>query len=208
MEAYASAHTTPQSRALADVAASTRAFSPLHMMMVDEVEGRFLALLVALSGARQVLEIGTFTGYSAVSMAEALPPGGHITTLEVSPEHAAKAVAHIAAAGMTERITIVEGPALDTIAGLSGPYDIVFIDADKPGYPAYYEAVVPLVRPGGLIVADNVLRGGGVLDAEDRDPGVRAMRAFNDRVAADDRVDCVMLTIRDGVTLIRRHVQG
>ncbi len=172
-------------------------------MMVDAAEGKLLALLVALVGARQVLEVGTFTGYSAISMAEALPLDGHITSLEVSPEHAAKAAEHIEMAGLSDRISIIEGNAVETLGTLDGPYDMTFIDADKSAYPAYYEAVVPLMRPGGLIVADNVLRGGRVLDPASDDAGTAGMRVFNDRAAADPRVDTVMLTVRDGVSLIR-----
>ena len=205
MAAYATEHSTPPRPHLAAVAASTRAFSQRHEYLIDEVVSRFLTMLVAVSGARRILEIGTFTGYSAMSMADAVPRDGHVTTLEIDPAHAAKAREHVAAAGLSDRVTIMEGPALESLAGLEGPYDLVFIDADKPGYPAYYEAVVPLVRPGGLIVADNVLRGGHVLDEGADDAGVRAMQAFNDRVAADPRVECVMLTVRDGLTLIRRR---
>ncbi|CAN5618578.1 class I SAM-dependent methyltransferase [soil metagenome] len=204
MEAYAAEHSTHSSERLRAVAASTRAFSAHPDMMIDATEARLLALLVAVSGARSILEVGTFTGVSALSMAEALPAEGHTTSLELSPEHAAKAAEHISSAGLGERISIIEGPALESLARLAGPFDLVFIDADKPGYPAYLEAVVPLVRAGGLIIADNVLRGGRVLDADDADPGIRAMRAFNDRAASDPRLEAVMLTIRDGVTLMRR----
>lgn len=208
MEAYAAAHSTAPSGQLRAVAASTRAFSSYPDMMIDDTEARLLALLVAVSGARRILEVGTFTGFSAISMAEALPADGHITSLELDPRHAAKAAEHVAAAGLGDRISIVEGPALESLARLSGPFDLAFIDADKPGYPAYLEAVVPLVRPGGLIVADNVLRAGRVLDEADPDPGIRAMRAFNDQAAADPRLETVMLTIRDGVSLIRRREDG
>lgn len=203
MDAYAAAHSTPPSAPLQLVAQATRAWSAAPGMMVDASEGKFLALLVALSGARQILEIGTFTGYSAISMAEALPADGQVTTLEVSPEHAAKAAEHIEMAGFADRISIREGNALDTLSTLEGPFDLAFIDADKPAYPAYYEAVVPLMRRGGLVVADNVLRSGRVLDASSQDPGVTGMREFNDRVVSDPRVDSVMLTIRDGVSLSR-----
>jgi caffeoyl-CoA O-methyltransferase len=204
LEVYAAEHSTPPSAQLRSVDASTRAFSSAPEMMIDATEARLLAILVAAIGARRILEVGTFTGFSAISMAEALPPDGHITSLELSPAHAAKAAEHIRAAGQDERISIVEGPALESLARLSGPFDLAFIDADKPGYPDYLEAVVPLVRPGGLIVADNVLRAGRVLEADDPDPGVRAVRAFNARAAADPRLEVVMLTIRDGVTLMRR----
>lgn len=208
MEAYAAAHTTPPSERLRAVDRSTRAFSAHPAMMIDATEARLLAILVAATGARRILEVGTFTGFSAIGMAEALPPGGHVTSLELDPAHAAKAAEHIREAGMEERIAIEQGPALETLDRLSGPFDLAFIDADKPGYPAYLEAVVPLVRPAGLILADNVLRGGRVLDPDDPDPGIRAMRTFNERAAADPRLEVVMLTIRDGVTLMRRLEDG
>jgi caffeoyl-CoA O-methyltransferase len=203
LEAYAEAHSTPPSEVLGRIAAATRTWSDLPEMMVDPVEGRLLAMLVAISGARRVIEIGTFTGYSAISMAEALPADGHITTLELSARHAAKAREHIDAAGMGDRITVVEGPALESLARLDGPFDLAFIDADKAAYPAYHEAVMRLMRAGGLIVADNVLRGGRVLDETPTSPDTVGMRAFNDRVVADDRVETVMLTVRDGISLIR-----
>jgi caffeoyl-CoA O-methyltransferase len=203
MEAYAAAHSTPPSAVLDRIAAATRAWSPSPGMMVDEVEARLLALLVALVGARRILEVGTFTGYSAVSMAEALPPDGELVTLEARADHAAMAREHVAAAGMDDRVTIVEGPASTSLARLEGPFDLAFIDADKASYPLYFEAVMALMRPGGLIVADNVLRGGRVIDESVRDADTAGMRSFNDLAVADDRVETVMLTIRDGVSLIR-----
>lgn len=203
LAAYAARHTTAPSDELAATAASTRAWSRSAGMMVDETEGQLLRLLVAVSGARQVLEVGTFTGFSALAMAEALPPGGHIDTLEVDPDHAAKATEHIEAAGAADRIRVHLGIALDTIEQLTGPYDLAFIDADKSAYPEYFERVLPLMRLGGLMVADNVLRGGRVLETESRDPSVTGMRAFNDTAASDPRVETVMLTVRDGVSLIR-----
>ena len=203
MSAYAARHTTISSESLQAVAASTRAWSEHAELMVDAAEGQLLKMLVALSGARRILEIGTFAGYSALAMAEALPPDGHIDTLELSPEHVAKALEHIARGGQSERITVHQGIALDTLMSLQGPYDLAFIDADKSAYAEYYEAVVPLMRPGGLIVADNVLRHGRILEADSRDPSVTGMREFNDKAATDPRVDTVMLTVRDGVSLIR-----
>jgi caffeoyl-CoA O-methyltransferase len=203
VEAYAAAHSTPPSGLLQQVASATQAWSDAPGMMVDAVEGRLLTMLVALTGARRVLEIGTFTGYSALAMAEALPADGEIVTLELRADHAAKAREHIALAGMADRISVVEGPALGSLARLAGPFDLAFIDADKPGYPAYYEAALARMRPGGLIVADNVLRGGRILDAGSGSADVTRMRAFNEMVVADPRVEAVMLTIRDGVTLIR-----
>ncbi len=205
MEAYAARHSTPPSDLLATVAASTLEWTDHPSHMIDAVEGQLLRLLVALTGARRILELGTFSGYSALAMAEGLSTDGHIDTLELVPERVAKAAEHITSAGEQGRITIHQGHALDSLALLRGPYDLSFIDADKPDYPAYYEAVVPLMRPGGLIVADNVIRAGRVLDATNGDPGIVGIRAFNDRVMANSRVDAVMLTIRDGVTLIRVH---
>lgn len=203
MEAYAAAHSTPPSQQLRAVADATREWSDYRTYMIDEVESKLLSLLVAISGAHRILEVGTFTGYSALSMAEAMPADGHVITLELRADHAAKAAEHIELAGLSEHITVMQGPALDSLARLEGPFDMAFIDADKTGYPAYYDAVVPLMRPGGLIVADNVLRGGRVLDGGSHDADTAAMREFNEMAASDPRVEAVMLTIRDGVTLIR-----
>jgi caffeoyl-CoA O-methyltransferase len=205
IEAYAAAHTTPEEPLLAEVAAATRASQESHRMMVGLLEGRFLETLVWLSGARRILEIGSFTGYSALSMAAALPPGGTITTCEVDPERAAMARRHFAASPWADRIDLIEGPALDSLTLLMGPFDLVFIDADKVNYARYYEAVLPLLADRGLIVADNVLWSGRVLDDSDQSDDTRAIRAFNDMVVNDPRVTCVMATVRDGVLLIRRR---
>jgi caffeoyl-CoA O-methyltransferase len=205
LEQYAADHSSPESVYLRAAADSTRDFSPSHRMMVGGLEGRLLAMLVGISGARSVLEIGTFTGYSALAMAEALPAAGHITSLELDARHAAQAQAHIDASPYADRITILVGPALASIARLEGPFDLVFIDADKPGYSAYYEAVLPKLAPRGLICADNVLWSGLVLERDDADADGAAIRAFNDLVADDPRVECVVLTVRDGLTIIRRR---
>jgi predicted O-methyltransferase YrrM len=203
MSGYAARHTTVASERLRMVAASTRAWSEHAELMIDETEGQLLRLLVGIASARRIIEIGTFAGYSALAMAEALPPDGHIDTLELDVRHAAKAREHIGAADESGRISVHEGTALDQLASLEGPYDLAFIDADKSAYPAYLEALVPRMRPGGLIVADNVLRHGRVLDSESEDPSVTGMREFNDRAAADPRLETVMLTVRDGISLIR-----
>jgi caffeoyl-CoA O-methyltransferase len=203
LEAYAARHTTPTSAELRAVAASTIAWSEHPGYMIDATEAQLLRLLVAISGAHRILEIGTFSGFSALAMAEALPADGHIDTLELDQRHAAKAAEHIEQASESGRITIHQGVALDSLARLAGPYDMAFIDADKSAYPEYYEAVLPLMRRGGLIVADNVLRHGRVLETQSRDPSVEGMRRFNDRVVSDPRVEAVMLTVRDGVSLIR-----
>jgi caffeoyl-CoA O-methyltransferase len=204
LEEYASAHTSPEPPLLVELAEATRDFSEAHGMMVGRLEGRFLKMLVAISGARRVLELGTFTGYSALSMAEALPPDGTIVTCELNERHAAMARTFIARSPFADRIEVRVGPALDTVARLSGPFDLVFIDADKAHYSDYYEAALERTRQGGLIAIDNVLWSGRVLDEADESDDTRAVRALNERVAADPRVECVLVPIRDGVMLVRK----
>lgn len=205
IEQYAVEHTSPEPAWFAEVAERTRAASPWAQMMVGTLEGRFLKMLVALSHPTTVLEIGTFTGYSALSMAEALPPGGRIITCDVSEEHAALAREHIALSPHAGRIDVRVGPALDTIASLDGPFDLVFIDADKTNYRNYLDAVLPKLSDDGVVVVDNVLWQGRVLDPSVDDPDTVAIRAFNDAVVADGGLEAVMVPIRDGVTLIRRR---
>jgi caffeoyl-CoA O-methyltransferase len=206
VESYAAAHTTPPAAHLLELERETREKLSSPQMLTGDIEGRFLEFLVYLSQPRLVLEIGTYSGYSALSMAGALPAGARIVTCELSDEHADVAERHIAAAGFADRIEVRRGPAIDTIASLDGPFDLVFIDADKESYLAYYEAVVPKLAERGLIAADNVLWSGRVAapPSEDDLESTVAMRAFNDHVAADERVVSVMLTVRDGVTLVRR----
>jgi len=207
VEQYAVEHTTPEPEWFAAVADNTRERTTAPGMMVGTLEGRFLAAVVAMLRPALVLEIGTFTGYSALSMAEALPPGGHIVTCDISEEHVAIAREHIAASPYADRIEIRVGPAIETVAALDGPFDLVFIDADKQGYLGYYEAVLPKLAPDGVILADNVLWSGRLVDppAADEDGSTRALREFNDHVVADERVEVVMLTVRDGVSIIRRR---
>lgn len=205
IEAYALEHSTPELPFMAALADETRSTQDAHGMMVGLLEGRFLETLVWLSGARRVLEIGTFTGYSALSMAAALPVDGTIVTCELDPERAATARRHFDASPWGRLIEIRIGPALESIADLDGPFDLVFIDADKTNYANYYQAVLPLLAARGLIVADNVLWSGRVLDADDTSEDTLAIRDFNHLVRHDDRVTCVMATVRDGVLLIRRR---
>ncbi len=202
---YADAHTTAQTASLEVVDASTKADFAAWGMMVGRQEGRFLEMLVYALQATSVLEIGTFTGYSAIAMAAGLAKGGSIISLEVDPHHAKVARGNIAAAGYESYISVVEGPALRSLDELQGPFDLVFIDADKASYDAYYEAVLPKLSAHGLIVVDNTLQSGGVL-ASEKHPheNAEALRAFNDKVVNDPRVVCVLTTVRDGVTLIRR----
>lgn len=204
IEAYAEAHTTAPPDLLEAVASETRATLNAPGMMVGRIEGRFLELLVFGTGAVSILEIGTFSGYSALAMAAGLVPGGSIVTCEIDPVHAGIARRHIAASPYADRIEVMVGPALDTLASLPGPFDLVFIDADKSGYLAYFEAVLAKLSPRGLIVADNTLWSGRILDPTDTSADTLALRAFNDKVATDPRVVAVQTTVRDGVTMIRR----
>ena len=207
VEAYAVRHSTPEPGWFASLAEDTRSRTRAPGMMVGTLEGRFLAAVVAMLRPSRVLEIGTFTGYSSLSMAEALPPDGHIITCDISEEHVAIAREHIAASPYADRIEIRVGPAIETLAGLDGPFDLVFIDADKPGYLGYYEAVLPKLASDGVILADNVLWSGRLVDgaADTDDDNTRALREFNAHVVADERVEVVMLTVRDGVSIIRRR---
>ncbi len=206
IEAYAEAHTTAPEGLLDEVAAATRATLTSPQMLTGPVEGRFLEFLAFATGARRVLEFGTYSGYSSLSMARVLPEGGTIDTLEISEEHARFATGWIEQSPWADRITIHLGPAAETLERLPGPYDLVFIDADKTGYATYYEAALERLSPRGLIVVDNVLWSGRILEGSgDDSEDTLALRAFNDRVAADERVVCVMLSVRDGITLIRRR---
>ncbi len=204
VEKYAEDHTSQESPLLVELAQATRAFSTMHQMMVGRLEGRFLKTLVAAVGARRVLEIGTFTGYSALSMAEALPQAGRLITCELNPDHAEMARSYVARSPYADMIEVRVGPALDTIGSLEGTFEFVFIDADKPTYLEYYEAVLPKLSVGGLIAVDNVFQAGRVVGQAEEGTNPAFMQRFNDHVLADPRVECVMVPIRDGVTLIRR----
>jgi caffeoyl-CoA O-methyltransferase len=208
VEQYAVEHTTPEPAWFATLAEETRTATRAPTMMVGTLEGRLLTALVAMLRPRSVLEIGTFTGYSALSMAEALPADGRIVTCDISEEHLAIARRHIAASPYAGMIEIRSGPALATIATLPGPFDLVFIDADKTSYSAYFEATLAKLAPDGVILVDNVLWSGRVLDPAIVDPDTAAIKEFNDQVLADDRVEVVMLTVRDGVSLIRHRRAG
>ena len=203
IQAYAEAQTTPAAEHLRALARETADELGRAVMLTGPVEGRLLETLVFATGAELVLDIGTFSGYSALSMAGCLPDGGRIVTCELDDERADFAQRHIDAAGLGDRIEIRRGPALDSISGLDGPFDLVFVDADKTGYVDVYEAVLPKLAPRGLIAADNTLAGGRAATGADDDTA-RAIRAFNDHVAADPRTVQVLLTVRDGITLIRR----
>jgi predicted O-methyltransferase YrrM len=203
IDRYAEAHTEPVDPLLDELRKETYRSIEGPEMQIGRVEGTFLKLLVRLSGARHALEIGMFTGYSGLMIAAGLPDDGELTTCDVDPKVEAVARRYFARSPYGHKITIRMGPALETIRTLSPPIDFVFLDADKENYPNYYDAVLPLLSPGALIVADNVLWSGKVLDP--REKSDRAIAAFNDRVMGDSRVEKVMLTVRDGMTLVRKR---
>ena len=199
VENFAHDHTKEESELFRRLRDETHREMKSPQMQVGRIEGRFLKMLVRLVNARQVLEIGMFTGYSALMMAEGLPDDGHIITCDVDPKAESIARKYFAESPDGHKIEVRMGPALETIKSLTGPLDMVFIDADKGNYSNYYEACFPLMRPGGLIVADNVLWSGKVLAPEDDDS--RAIVAFDKLVQSDSRVENVCLTVRDGMML-------
>ena len=193
---------------LAELRAET-AGMPRSGMQIAPEQGQFMALLVELTDAARYLEVGTFTGYSALAVALALPDHGEVVTCDVDPETTAVAQRYWARAGMAKKIDLRLGPAVDPLAALlgagAGRVDFAFIDADKENYVAYYERAVELVRPGGLIALDNVLWSGRVADPANNDTDTEALRAVNRRVHADDRVSVAMLPLADGLTLARKR---
>ena len=201
LDAYIDAHATPLEPLLEENHEETYASLSSPQMIAGPVLGRLLRFLVAIVAPRLVVEIGTFSGYSALAMAGGLPPEGRIVTCELSPDRARFAQGYFDRSPFADRIDLRVGPALETVAALDGPFDFAFIDADKEGYTDYYEAVVPKLSPRGLIAVDNTLYGGDV--AHPVTEGDRVMAAFNDHVHADPRTENVLLSVRDGVTLIR-----
>jgi predicted O-methyltransferase YrrM len=204
VEDYASEHSSPDGELFERLAAETREKSAAPQMMVGRLEGRFLGVLVRSLRAHRILELGTFTGYSSISMALALPPDGRLITCDVNEETTEIARRYATEAGVVDRIDYRVGPGLDTIAGLDGEFDLVFVDADKPNYVNYYEATLPLLAASGLMVVDNTLWSGRVADPQEEDDNVQAIRALNDRVRDDPRVENVLLTVRDGMNLVWR----
>jgi caffeoyl-CoA O-methyltransferase len=204
IEAYAAAHSTPVPPLLEELMATTqREMGEQAAMISGQVEGGLLQTLIFAGGVTRVLEIGTFTGFSALMMAAALPEGGRLITCDVDPKTIAIARSFFARSPHGSKIEVRQGPALETIAKLDGLFDLVFIDADKGNYTNYYEAVLPLLAPRGLVCVDNVLWSGRVLDPkDDRD---RAIASFNAHVRNDPRVAVVTLTVRDGLSLIRKR---
>jgi caffeoyl-CoA O-methyltransferase len=202
IERYAAEHTTPPPPHLAGVAAVTRERTQTPQMRSGLVEARLLEGLVVATGATRVLEIGTFTGYGALAIAARLPADGRVITIESDEEYAALALDHIAASPDAAKVDLRVGDARELVPALDGPFDLVFVDAWKPDYAHYYEAVLPKLADRGLIVCDNVLWSGAVLDEDDDSENTRALRAFNDQVQADARVSNALLTVGDGLLLI------
>jgi predicted O-methyltransferase YrrM len=188
---YALQYTTPPPEPLVRLGEETGATQDAPQMSVGALEGAFLRFLVALKRPRRVLEIGVFTGWSTIEMARALPAGGTLVACDVNADTTAIAERYAQEMGVADRIDFRVGPALETLASLEGPFDLVFIDAWKQDYVDYYEAVLPKLAPDGIILADNTL--------------FESLQAFNEHVMADDRVECVLVPIREGVTLIRRR---
>lgn len=208
LDDYLLAHCTPADDVLRDLAEETRGRLPGHTsMQITQDEGAFLTLIVQLTGARLAVEVGTFTGYSALCIARGLAEGGRLIACDVSEEWTGIARRYWERAGVADSIDLRIAPAAETLRALPAdePIDFAFIDADKTGYPVYYEELVGRMRPGGIIALDNVLQGGHVVDPGATGESVTAIRAVNDTITADPRVTSVMLPLRDGVTLVRKR---
>jgi len=204
---YLVAHGTPPDEVQAALIERTAALGGVARMQTAPEQGAFMTMLVRLLQVRFAVEVGTFTGYSSLAVARGLAPGGRLLCCDVSEEWTSIAREHWRLAGVDDRIELRIAPALDTLRELDGmpPVDFAFIDADKGNYIAYYEAIVEHLAPRGVILVDNVLWGGSVVDASDTSESVEAIRQFNDHVVADPRVDQVMLPIADGLTMITRR---
>lgn len=203
IEKYAHEHTQDEGDLLSQLEKETYESLEIPHMITGRIEGRFLKMLVHLLKAKRVLEIGTFGGYATLSMAAALPEDGQLFTCDIDPPAIAFAKRFFAQSQHGRKITLLEGPALESLKTLSGPFDMAFIDADKENYWNYYEAIFPMIVQGGLIVVDNVLWSGRVLNPVDASD--KAIHQFNERVTQDARVEPVMLTVRDGIYCLRKR---
>ena len=202
IDRYAEEHTDAVDPIFDELRVETYRTMASPQMQVGRLEGSFLKMLVRLARARRALEIGMFTGYSGLMIAAGLPDDGELITCDVNPEAETIAKRYFDKSPHGRKIRIRMGPALETIRSLSGPFEFVFLDADKENYSNYYDAVLPLIPSGGLLVADNVLWSGKVLDPKEASD--RAIVAFNDKVSADSRVEKVLVTVRDGMFLVRK----
>jgi predicted O-methyltransferase YrrM len=203
-QAYAEHYSSKLDRLLEEIAAYTAANHPEAHMLSGPLQGKLLEMMSRLLCPRRILEVGTFMGYSALCLAAGLAEDGQLHTIELRDEDADRAAGYFRRSNRGDRIILHRGNALAILPALEEVWDIVFIDADKPGYIDYYQMVLPRLRSGGLIIADNVLFHGQVLEAEVTGKSAKAIQAFNEMVAADDRVERVMLTVRDGLFFIRK----
>lgn len=203
LERYAEEHSSAVPELLHRLERETLASMRSPQMLSGRTEGQLLRLLIRVTGAKRILEVGTFTGYSALMMASALPAEGEIITLEIDPRAEAVARRYFAESEHGKKIRLLMGPALESLAKIEGPFDFAFLDADKQNYPRYYDRIVPLLRPGGVLAVDNVLWSGKVLDP--RDEETRAIHELNEKARTDPRVEHVLLTVRDGVLLARKR---
>jgi caffeoyl-CoA O-methyltransferase len=204
---YLVAHAPPLDDVQRDLIAETEGLGGISMMQIAPEQGAFMTLLTRLIGARHAIEVGTFTGYSAISIARGLPDDGTLLCCDVNEEWTAIARKYWERAGVDDKIELRIAPAIETLRSLPAGerFELAFIDADKPSYPHYYEEVLARLRPNGAILVDNTLWGGAVADAKATDDNTKAIRAFNDAVAADERVESTVLTVGDGLTLIRKR---
>ncbi len=203
---YMAAHRSPDDAVVRELREETAALGDSSVMQIAPDQATFLCILVAAIGARRAIEVGTFTGYSAMAIARGLPPDGRLLCLDISEEWTSIARRYWEKAGLAERIELRLGPAAETLRSLpeDPAYDFAFVDADKAGYPVYWEELVRRLRPGGLIAIDNVLWEGDVVQPDKRGEDVEAIRSFNELVLTDDRVESVMLSVADGLTLARK----
>lgn len=207
LQEYLTSRSTRRDAVLADLAAETATLGWAQIMQIAELQGSFMSLLVRAIGAKRAVEIGTFTGYSAISIARGLPDDGYLLCCDISDEWTSIARRYFERAGVAHKIDLKLAPALDTLEALptdAPPFDFAFIDADKKNQGNYYEAIVKRLRPGGIVCIDNVLREGRVLDERDSDPDLQAVRALNDALPRDPRVEVAMLPIADGLTIVRK----
>lgn len=204
---YMIEHSTPIDEIQQALIDETVELGGISIMQISPEQGAFMTMFTRLIGARDAVEIGTFTGYSSLAIARGLPADGHLLCCDISEEWTATARRYWERAGVSDRITLEIGPATETLAALpeGEQFDLAFIDADKPGYHAYYEELVPRLRPGGWIVADNTLWGGAITDVAHQDEATKALRAYNAHAAADDRVTTVLLAVADGLTISQKR---
>jgi caffeoyl-CoA O-methyltransferase len=207
IQQYLVAHGTPPDPIQRALIEETKALGGISMMQISPEQGAFMTLFTRVVGARNVVEVGTFTGYSALCIARGLPADGRLLCCDVSEEWTSVGRRHWEQAGVADRIELKIAPAVETLRALPAEetIDLAFVDADKPNYGAYYDELLPRLRPNGVILVDNVLWGGNVIEDDPEDENRVAIRAFNDRVVADDRVDAVMLPLGDGLTLLRKR---